>query len=139
MNRDELIETADLVRIFGDAWHATPEGAPGDRRRAGLRAVIDAIEPLIREDEKAKADLAISFWAKENESLKNRLADADAEIAALKMRLKDTQRQAERLTEQRVNLRAAVEALTHDGLTPAQSQRVLKRHVLALIDGGDDG
>jgi hypothetical protein len=38
----------------------------------------------------------------------------------------------------RRTLRTKVEALTHDGLTPLQSQVVLKREVLALLDGETD-
>lgn len=38
--RDEWIEA------FGVGWHSVPEGEPGDRRRAGLAAVV----PLIRAD-----------------------------------------------------------------------------------------
>lgn len=34
--------TDEMVQAFGEAWAATPEGAPGDRRRAGLEAALAA-------------------------------------------------------------------------------------------------
>lgn len=40
--------------------------------------ILTAIEPFIREDEKAKGDLAISFWALENKNLRALLAATDA-------------------------------------------------------------
>lgn len=40
--------------------------------------ILDAVDAIIREDEKHKADLAISFWALENDNLKAKLAAAEA-------------------------------------------------------------
>ena len=38
----ELEVTNAMVKMFQAAWEATPKGQPGDRTRAGLRAVLDA-------------------------------------------------------------------------------------------------
>lgn len=37
--------TDAMVEAFGEAWHATPEGEPGDRRRAALSACLGAWTP----------------------------------------------------------------------------------------------
>lgn len=53
--------------------------------------IIAAIDPIIREDEKAKADLVILFWEQENRTLKTRLRatrfvcdEREAELLKLK-------------------------------------------------------
>ena len=68
--------------------------------------ILDLVEPLIRADQIAKdhndydGDPSAGWHLEYQQSA----------IRALKARLKDTQRQAKELTEQRVNLRAQVEA-----------------------------
>lgn len=38
----DFIVTDDMVKAYQKAWHETPQGAPGDRTRAGLKAALDA-------------------------------------------------------------------------------------------------
>jgi len=38
--------TEQMIVAFGEAWHASPEGEPGDRRRAGLQAVLALLDPV---------------------------------------------------------------------------------------------
>lgn len=35
--------TNEMVQAYHDAWHTTPQGAPGDRTRAGLRAALNLL------------------------------------------------------------------------------------------------
>lgn len=37
------IVTQEMMDAFGAAWASTPKGAPGDRTRAGLNALLDVI------------------------------------------------------------------------------------------------
>lgn len=43
--------TQEMVQAYHDAWHRTPQGAPGDRTRAGLTAVLEIV---VRDQEKQK-------------------------------------------------------------------------------------
>jgi hypothetical protein len=36
--------TQKMVQAYHDAWHTTPQGAPGDRTKAGLEAVLEIID-----------------------------------------------------------------------------------------------
>lgn len=42
--------TDEHVEAFKHAWHSTAEGAPGDRTRAGLRAVLNGGTPEAQRD-----------------------------------------------------------------------------------------
>jgi hypothetical protein len=46
--------TQEMVDAYGKAWASTPEGQPGDRTRAGLKAALAVLEkdswPELHED-----------------------------------------------------------------------------------------
>jgi hypothetical protein len=48
--------TDEMVEAFGRAWHATPAGEPGARRRAGLAAALEVFADQMEAPESSLCD-----------------------------------------------------------------------------------
>jgi len=47
---DDVNVPDEMVTAYQEAWHATPQGRPGDRTRAGLKAALSLLDDAIHDD-----------------------------------------------------------------------------------------